>query len=556
MERTRKHLLAAALALAAVLILAVPALAADEEFVEVRTETELIAALNDSEKDIVFTEDITTQSMVNIGSVAINLNGHTWTVKGEGPLVVDPETDDGVHIINGKIENDTDNTVVLRQWSGRLFLSDLVIEGGISGNNINDINSCNIVLDLGDGNGNGAAALQVASGGTIEQIRYSSITAHGQMTRGIYIREDASIGSIDDCVIASDYDASDLGGCSIANSGTIGSITDCDIDGIYGGEIIGGSDLPYGAAIYFHSVDDVDEGRTVGNIGRLHSVKISGIWMNGGEIGAIENCKISTVSGSCPIFVSRGATIGLISGNTITADQNECITNQGTIANLGENTIIGDYVRCGQPSHVFNTMGGNLTVTATGTVQEVEFQFGDGPTMDKVFIADNGDWWVQNAYGMGGTVTAPNATVEEDKALRFTGQIRLIEPWGLRVNVGIPNVEQREIESVEVTFTQGNRTKTVTAKYNADYSQAKGGVWYSADLTGIQTQYLDDSISFTAVVTLADRTTIKTEEPKTVNMVNVLESCAANGAYSREEQNVYKAILDWFTAYQAYLAKN
>ena len=39
-------------------------------------------------------------------------------------------------------------------------------------------------------------------------------------------------------------------------------------------------------------------------------------------------------------------------------------------------------------------------------------------------------------------------------------------------------------------------------------------------------------------------------------MVDVLKSCAGHGNYSSEERAVYEAILDWFTAYQAYLKAN
>ena len=319
-------------------------------------------------------------------------------------------------------------------------------------------------------------------------------------------------------------------------------VDDYTIDGIWGdGSIIGGTvpgDTPWTCEAIRMSG---------GEIGMIDGVTIAGIYMTGGEIDTITDCTISPYQGETtgnsqlsPDAISlQNAAIGTIANNTITAEGNGYgIYNKGAIFDLGENTFVSG----NQSTDVLND-GGDLTITAEGTL-----------LYGNEFTSSDGSWFAQNT-GAGGTITAPNAT-EEDNTLRFTGQIRLLEPWGLRVNVGIPNVEQREIESVEVTFTQGNRTKTVTAKYNADYSQAKGGVWYSADLTGIQTQYLDDSISFTAVVALTDGTTIGTEEPKTVNMVDVLEDCAASGDYLREEQDVYQAILDWFTAYQAYLAKN
>lgn len=166
-----------------------------------------------------------------------------------------------------------------------------------------------------------------------------------------------------------------------------------------------------------------------------------------------------------------------------------------------------------------------------------------------------------NTYQPGDSFTMPEKNItltavwEADApSLRFTGQIRLIEPWGLRINVGMPDgTTQDDIRSATVTFTQKNETKTITAEYNAAYSQARGGLYYNADFTGIQTQYLDEPIEFTAVVTLRDGTTIETEGVKTVNMVDILESCAASSAYSRAERNVYTAILNWFNAYQVYL---
>ena len=40
------------------------------------------------------------------------------------------------------------------------------------------------------------------------------------------------------------------------------------------------------------------------------------------------------------------------------------------------------------------------------------------------------------------------------------------------------------------------------------------------------------------------------------SLIQGLTVSAASGAYSGEERAVYEAILDWFTAYQAYLARN
>ena len=536
MERTRKHLLAAALALAAALILAVPALAADtseDGYTIVSTANELMAELSKGTQKIRFGANIDmsnlstpqTENLVIQSSLDLDLCEYTWTVtdfgSGEGSaaiyLIPENNSNASFTIQNGTITiKNRNDSYALWQEGGTLSLHRVNMNGGAYVSNVSEITNCNITRYSSDG----AAALWVSENGTVGELESSTFEGKGSFARGIVLWTDASINSMYACTVTSDDNDIDEG-CSIGNGGTIGRIvmeSGSSIDGIIGGKISQGI-----------------------------------IFVTGGEIGTITGCEISTgpdSTAAAAIQVESG-TIGQIYNNTITAQQAYGILNKGTISALGENEIVSDFRRGGQPAHVLNDSG-TLTVTAAGTIREVEFDFGNGAFMKNVFIANDGGWYVQNS-GAGGTVTAPNATVEEDKALRFTGQIRLIEPWGLRVNVGIPNAAQSEIESVKVTFTQGDRTETVTAGYNADYSQAKVGVWYSADLTGIRTQYLNEDIEFTAVVTLADGTTIKTEETKTVNMVDVLESCAANGDYSSEERAVYEAILDWFTAYQAYL---
>lgn len=544
MERTRKHLLAAALALAAALILAVPALAADG-YTEVDTAEELFSALNNKAEAVRLTGNIQVSQSINIdGALELDLNNYTLTVLGSASIIIDENLSDqaNVTIKNGTITANNDDKNCLWQSGGKLLLSDLTVNGSIFVNNAETIEDCEITLDLGNKDGNGIAPLIVAENSRVGNIMNSTIIGKGQAVWGITIKDWATIGNIENCTITSNNEEFEgpEGAYSILNGGTIGTVN------VKPGNVITGL---VGSAYGYGNIDDgygeVTGGIYVsgGEIGMLSTIEIAGIRMLGGEIKTIERSVISPFENSTSLLdtisLENSATIGTIANNTITAEGNGYgIYNKGTISDLGENTFISG----NQSTDVLND-GGDLTITAEGTL-----------LYGNEFTSSGGSWFAQNT-GAGGTITAPNAT-EEDKALSFTGQIRLLEPWGLRVNVGIPNVAQSEIESVKVTFTQGDRTEMVTAGYNADYSQAKDGIWYSADLTGIQTQCLDDSISFTAVVTLADRTTIKTEETKTVNMVNVLESCAANGAYSREEQNVYKAILNWFTAYQAYLKAN
>lgn len=555
MARTRKHLLAAALALAAVLILAVPALAADtseDGYTIVSTADELMAELSKGTQKIRFGNNIdmgnTSYDAVRISSaLELDLGGYTWTVRDAANNttihlgaygVENPQVD--VTIRNGTIDASASG-VGYALWlyeGGTLSLNSVTVKGGVATDGtIESIAHCNITQYQG----NGAAALSLRDNAQVKDIVGGSLTGAVYHAFGVYVSAGASIGSIRSCTITSAMDYSIV---LNEHGATIGAIymTEGTITGIRGYDnlaaITGGTvpgDTPWTCEAIRMSG---------GEIGMIDGVTIAGIYMTGGKIDTITDCSISPYQGETtgnsqlsPDAISlQNAAIGTIANNTIIAEGNGYgIYNKGTISDLGENTFISG----NQSTDVLND-GGDLTITAEGTL-----------LYGNEFTSSGGSWFAQNT-GAGGTITAPNAT-EEDKALSFTGQIRLIEPWGLRVNVGIPNVAQSEIESVKVTFTQGDRTEMVTAGYNADYSQAKGGVWYSADLTGIQTQCLDDSISFTAVVTLADRTTIKTEETKTVNMVNVLESCAANGAYSREEQNVYKAILNWFTAYQAYL---
>ena len=74
MERTRKHLLATALALAAALILAVPALAADG-YTEVDTAEELFSALNNKAEAVRLTGNIQVSQSINIdGALELDLN--------------------------------------------------------------------------------------------------------------------------------------------------------------------------------------------------------------------------------------------------------------------------------------------------------------------------------------------------------------------------------------------------------------------------------------------------------------------------------------------------
>lgn len=554
MARTRKHLLAAALALAAALILAVPALAADD-YTEVDTAEELIAEIAAGTSQIRFVDDIdmgdTSYEAVRISSaLELDLNGHTWTVRDAANNttihlgaygVENPQVD--VTIRNGTIDASASG-VGYALWlheGGTLSLNSVTIKGGVATDGIiESIAYCNITQN----HGNGAAALCLRDNAEVKDIVGGSLTGAVYHAFGVYVSAGASIGSIRSCTITSAMDYSIVlneHGATIGaicmTEGTITGIRGYDnLAAITGGTVTG--ETPWTSEAIRMSG---------GEIGMINGVTIAGINMTGGKIGTILNCAISPYQGeitgdswiTSDAISIQNATIGTIKDNTITAEGNGYgIYNKGTISDLGENTFISG----NQSTDVLND-GGDLTITAEGTL-----------LYGNEFTSSGGSWFAQNT-GAGGTITAPNAT-EEDKALRFTGQIRLLEPWGLRVNVGIPNVAQSEIESVAVTFTQGTRTETVTAEYNADYSQAKDGVWYSADLTGIRTQYLNEDIEFIAVVTLTDGTPIETEENKTVNMVNVLESCAANGDYSSEERAVYEAILGWFTAYQAYLARN
>ena len=558
MERTRKHLLAAALALAAVLILAVPALAADtseDGYTIVSTADELMAELSKGTQKIRFGNNIdmgnTSYDAVRISSaLELDLGGYTWTVRDAANNttihlgaygVENPQVD--VTIRNGTIDASASG-VGYALWlyeGGTLSLNSVTVKGGVATDGtIESIAHCNITQYQG----NGAAALSLRDNAQVKDIVGGSLTGAVYHAFGVYVSAGASIGSIRSCTITSAMDYSIV---LNEHGATIGAIymTEGTITGIRGYDnlaaITGGTvpgDTPWTCeAIRMSGCE----------IGMIDGVTIAGIYMTGGKIDTITDCSISPYQGETtgnsqlsPDAISlQNAAIGTIANNTIIAEGNGYgIYNKGTISDLGENTFISG----NQSTDVLND-GGDLTITAEGTL-----------LYGNEFTSSGGSWFAQNT-GAGGTITAPNAT-EEDKALSFTGQIRLIEPWGLRVNVGIPNVAQSEIESVKVTFTQGDRTEMVTAGYNADYSQAKGGVWYSADLTGIQTQYLGDSIGFTAVVTLTDGTPIETEETRTVNMVNVLKNCAASGNYSREEQNVYEAILNWFTAYQAYLKAN
>ena len=558
MERTRKHLLAAALALAAVLILAVPALAADtseDGYTIVSTADELMAELSKGTQKIRFGNNIdmgnTSYDAVRISSaLELDLGGYTWTVRDAANNttihlgaygVENPQVD--VTIRNGTIDASASG-VGYALWlyeGGTLSLNSVTVKGGVATDGtIESIAHCNITQYQG----NGAAALSLRDNAQVKDIVGGSLTGAVYHAFGVYVSAGASIGSIRSCTITSAMDYSIV---LNEHGATIGAIymTEGTITGIRGYDnlaaITGGTvpgDTPWTCEAIRMSG---------GEIGMIDGVTIAGIYMTGGKIDTITDCSISPYQGETtgnsqlsPDAISlQNAAIGTIANNTIIAEGNGYgIYNKGTISDLGENTFISG----NQSTDVLND-GGDLTITAEGTL-----------LYGNEFTSSGGSWFAQNT-GAGGTITAPNAT-EEDKALSFTGQIRLIEPWGLRVNVGIPNVAQSEIESVKVTFTQGDRTEMVTAGYNADYSQAKGGVWYSADLTGIQTQYLGDSIGFTAVVTLTDGTPIETEETRTVNMVNVLKNCAASGNYSREEQNVYEAILNWFTAYQAYLKAN
>lgn len=561
MARTRKHLLAAALALAAALILAVPALAADtseDGYTIVSTADELMAELSKGTQKIRFGNNIdmgnTSYDAVRISSaLELDLGGYTWTVRDAANNttihlgaygVENPQVD--VTIRNGTIDASASG-VGYALWlyeGGTLSLNSVTVKGGVATDGtIESIAHCNITQYQG----NGAAALSLRDNAQVKDIVGGSLTGAVYHAFGVYVSAGASIGSIRSCTITSAMDYSIV---LNEHGATIGAIymTEGTITGIRGYDnlaaITGGTvpgDTPWTCEAIRMSG---------GEIGMIDGVTIAGIYMTGGKIDTITDCSISPYQGETTgnsqldAISLQNAAIGTIANNTIIAEgEGYGIWNDlSTIADLGENEFQGNPIWQGLPAHVLND-GGNVTVSAAGILSQ-----------DKNTFTSLSSWSIQNTGYPGSTITATNTA--EDSTLRFTGQIRLLEPWGLRVNVGIPSVEQHEIESVEVTFTQDDRTKTVTADYNADYSQAKGGIWYSADLTGIQTRYLDDSISFTAVVTLADGTTIKTEETKTVNMVDVLEKCAASGDYSGEEQNVYEAILNWFTAYQAYLKAN
>lgn len=368
---------------------------------------------------------------------------------------------------------------------------------------------------------------------------------------GIDLQRDGSkIDAISNCKIA---------GIFIV-SGEIGIIEGCTIDHVPEGN-------EYTAAISIGSTNASYSAS--GSIGTIRDCIITvdktnkhGIALLDGEIGMIAGSTITATSAGIVNYgtidrvedntitateygVWNKSIINSISGNSVTSDSYAVLNTSGTILDLGEeNKLTGKTTWGAQQADVLND-GGKIHITATGTLSQVEASFGDDSFETTAFSAVDG--WQAINTGYEGT----EMTVPENYSLRFVGQIRLIEPWGLRINVAALNngtaVEQSAVRSVRIGFVQGTGGyQWITAAQNGNY--------YSADFTGIQTQYLNTPIRFAAEVTLTDGTVIESGD-KTVNLLELLKSSASSSANSAKERAVYQAIVNWFNAYQSYLGK-
>ena len=549
------------------LLLTIPALAATMDgYTEVSTAEELVSALIGDAAKIRLTQNIDTTAQTTDRfqidrTLELDLNNFTWTAKApsEGDYGMLYLTGSGdLTVKNGAISLGTGGSVAIWMYSEgtALELQGVTLNGSIANikGTVRAITSCNISLSVANGGGTGALVVGAgnhSSSGSVGLIQNSTISGNGTNVCGISLFS-GTISSIADCTISSD------GGWGM-------NLVDATVIELLRTSVTGG--ISYGTigSVHLTAEDTIDVMNHVTITGGSDGWGIS----NSGKIGTITDCHISanldaicnngaitTISG-CTLLASgtygksiengSGATIGTVSGCTLTATQSSLHNHPGaSIKTVTSNTI-------------------NTRVANGGTITSLSSNTFTIPESDAI---NNTGW----GEGKQGTITTceNNTFAEESPAvytMKFARQIRLYEPWGVRVSMmvdlngsAIALQNNSNVKSVGIYFLQGGTAPgqetmaasgtLVASEFNAALSSSQDV--YSSDFVGIQTSKLAETIYYMGALTLADGTTVYSDV-REMSVLELLQAGVSNASMSTEEKNVYQAIINWYDAYQTYL---
>lgn len=457
---------------------------------------------------------------------------------------------------------------------------------------IGTIQNCTVAYD--DPAGGGTGALRVGGvfdvwTGHVGTIYNCTFTGSGDRVSGIALFS-GTIDEINNCTITGTEDR-----FSLVNCGSIGAITVGEgntIESIGGGGTIGSSEVEYGIMNY-------------GTIGSIQNCTITGLYDSVCTHGTIDSIigntltaageygigievvapgSIQTLSENHStsmqafIIVHKDAAVGQITNNTANAKiSNGGLQGAGTVELISGNTIIAPE----SDDAIYN--GGSLTtlgdndLTAKeggvgiyneGTIQTISVPV--SVSNETLFTAEAG-WTLLNK----GTVTNYTLIQNPDPVtyeIKFARQIRLYDPWGVRVSARIVDsngvvLTPDDIETVGIYFYQAADGETVTSSeqlmtkgnyigsaYNENLSEARGYTYFSSDYTGVATNKLDATIYYMGCAELTNGETVSSDV-REMSLFDLLTTAADDsaGGYSAEEKAVYQAILNWFDAYQVYL---
>lgn len=563
-----------ALILSALVALSVVAFATDG-YTEVGTTAELLTALSGDADKIRLTDDIyaisgDTNSITINRDVEVDLNNHTWggftlsTASAEDKTPV-------VTISNGNITLGDNNCNIISHMSGSLTLTNIVMNGKLSlgAGTTTAIDGCTITRTAPNPEGsylNGdycAIAFYENWGSDYAQI--TSIS--NSIISGYYIGINMAFGSIDS--IANSH-IEGMVGDGITVTTYVDQSTPTTIGEISASQITGGEE---GYAIRLQAGRADDEIKSaIGEISDCNLIGGKG-GINGGTIGTLHNCDIYGEYFAVSNFTG---TITAITDCTLRADgaYGKGIENTGTISTISGCTFEASY------TSLHNHPGGHIGSVTGNTINA---PIPNGGTIDaltdNIFTipeegAIDNNAFEDNAFGessIGVITVCENNTFAETEiveyTMQFARQIRLYEPWGVRVSVmvnangtALELENNSAIESIGMYFLQGGAhptQDTLTAKgiwvageYNELLSTTQDV--FSSDFIGIQTNKLDETVYYMACLKMADGTTVYSEI-RSLSLIDLLNAGADNSNMSYEERNVYRAILNWFEAYQNYL---
>lgn len=213
-------------------------------------------------------------------------------------------------------------------------------------------------------------------------------------------------------------------------------------------------------------------------------------------------------------------------------------------------------------SALFGTVPENGTVTLSVCPDKIggapSYTFSDFRIYNDALTADE----IQSVQALEDTVANGVVSFSEN----FVGQLRLIEPWGLKVSTSalidgeaFTQAHYDAVKSAGFYFYEGDTDDAATVKTGkyvkvSEYTAIDGKLYMSGAMNGIYTKDLDKTVTVVAVITLNNGTTV-TSAIKKIVPLDFITSLKDNENVSAAERAVYKAMYDMHVTYKAYLAE-